>query len=293
MNIYELPVHRSADLFPMLSNDELQEMADDIKENGQIHPVVTGVEKDENNTEYLIDGRNRLAACKLAGIEPRFTCFAGDINTFINSANNIRRELTKGQKAMSYAVMFPLSEVGRNQHSEKEGLPGGSPKPSEKNLSYARTILKYKPELQAEVLSKVIGLNAAYDSAMERKREQEELTEESDSKSVRMAELQNTDEKLYDLVVEGAISLNSAETEINERVELHIQEVRNTMKLYETFVMSCHVIYSDHMLNDLLDALKEAPEHGIRGLPLPNKDVLKHLKAANITLPKLIEELEK
>ena len=286
MNIYELPVHRSADLFPMLSNDELQEMADDIKENGQIHPVVTGVEKDENNTEYLIDGRNRLAACKLAGIEPSVTNFAGDINVFINSANNVRRELTKGQKAMSYAVMFPDTYI--------KSLPQVNiNKPHFKLLSQARTILKYKPELQAEVLSKVKSLNVAYDSAMERKREQEELTEESDSKSVRMAELQNTDEKLYDLVVEGAISLNSAETEINERVELHIQEVRNTMKLYETFVMSCHVIYSDHMLNDLLDALKEAPEHGIRGLPLPNKDVLKHLKAANITLPKLIEELEK
>ena len=100
----DMATHPSADLFPMLSADDMQELADDIKQNGLVHPIVTAV---EDGIEYLIDGRNRLAACEMAGVVPEFRSFEGDINAFINSVNNLRRELTKGQKAMAYAVMFP------------------------------------------------------------------------------------------------------------------------------------------------------------------------------------------
>ena len=76
-NIFDLPVHPSADIFPMISDDELQELADDIKANGLIHPVVI-----KNNV--LIDGRNRLAACKLAGITDVLTTeLEGDIDSYI------------------------------------------------------------------------------------------------------------------------------------------------------------------------------------------------------------------
>jgi ParB-like chromosome segregation protein Spo0J len=49
-------VHPVANLFPMLPDDELQELADDIRANGLQHPIV--LDKDG----VLIDGRNRWAA---------------------------------------------------------------------------------------------------------------------------------------------------------------------------------------------------------------------------------------
>ena len=90
MNIFELRVHPSADLLPMLNEEDLQEMADDIKQNGLIYPVVTG---DQNGELVLIDGRNRLAACRLVDVTPEVKHFEGNINDYIHSANKLRREL--------------------------------------------------------------------------------------------------------------------------------------------------------------------------------------------------------
>ena len=66
------PVHPIADLFPMMTDEELANLAADIKANGLIHPIV--VDKDG----VLIDGRNRDRACEIAGIEPTTVLFEGD-----------------------------------------------------------------------------------------------------------------------------------------------------------------------------------------------------------------------
>lgn len=61
-------------------------------------------EDPEKLIKGIIDGRNRLAACELAKVEPRFERFAGkDIAAFIVATNINRRHLTKGQQAMATA----------------------------------------------------------------------------------------------------------------------------------------------------------------------------------------------
>src|SRR5688572_13286990 len=64
---FAFPVHPLAESFPMLEGDELDALVDDIRTNGLLNPIV----RDTNGR--LIDGRNRLKACALAGVEPRFT----------------------------------------------------------------------------------------------------------------------------------------------------------------------------------------------------------------------------
>jgi len=59
-------VHPFADEWPMMSDAELDAMAADIGERGLQKPVVLG------KAGQLLDGRNRLAACKRAEVEPRF-----------------------------------------------------------------------------------------------------------------------------------------------------------------------------------------------------------------------------
>ena len=49
--------HPIADLFPMLSDDELQELADDIAANGLNNPVVLLDRK-------IIDGRNKVPSLR-------------------------------------------------------------------------------------------------------------------------------------------------------------------------------------------------------------------------------------
>jgi ParB-like chromosome segregation protein Spo0J len=51
---------------PGLSNEVLSEMEEDIAENGLIHAVVL------DSDGAVVDGISREAACKIAGIEPRY-----------------------------------------------------------------------------------------------------------------------------------------------------------------------------------------------------------------------------
>jgi len=60
-----IKVHPVAEMFPLMSPEELHKTAEDIKARGLIHPVTTWVDKD--GTEWLIDGRNRLDAMAAAG----------------------------------------------------------------------------------------------------------------------------------------------------------------------------------------------------------------------------------
>jgi hypothetical protein len=86
----------------MLSQDELADLADDIRTNGLVHAIVV------DDDGMLIDGRNRLAACKIAGVEPRFERLIGtDPAAYIVSSNLKRRNLKKGQQAMATAMIYP------------------------------------------------------------------------------------------------------------------------------------------------------------------------------------------
>ena len=69
-----LKVHPAADLFPMMSDQELDELGADIKKNGMLQQVVLwspGYPGDgiKDRPVYLLDGRNRLDACERVGIK--------------------------------------------------------------------------------------------------------------------------------------------------------------------------------------------------------------------------------
>jgi len=66
-----MKVHPLADLFPQIEGRELEELVDDIRNNGLRVPIVLDREG------RLLDGRNRLRACRAAGVEPRFETWDG------------------------------------------------------------------------------------------------------------------------------------------------------------------------------------------------------------------------
>ncbi|WP_329096819.1 ParB N-terminal domain-containing protein [Streptomyces sp. NBC_01439] len=55
----------------MLDDDELRALADDILELGQHHPIVLDADG------RILDGRNRLKACEIAGVEPVYVTYEG------------------------------------------------------------------------------------------------------------------------------------------------------------------------------------------------------------------------
>src|SRR4051794_8695766 len=135
----QFDVHPVADIFPMMTDDELASMAEDILANGLIHPIVLDAEG------VLVDGRNRLRACAIAGVEPTFRQLDGeDTEAFIVSANLARRDLTKGQKAMALAMIYPEPERGRGKKDEALGKPPENGGFKRERLRQARSVLPDK-----------------------------------------------------------------------------------------------------------------------------------------------------
>lgn len=98
----EYPVHPAAALFPMLSEAELGELAGDIKVNGLLEPIILW-------NDMVLDGRNRMAACKLAAVEPRFDVVSLPNPTgWVISKNLRRRHLTTSQRAAIAVEAIPM-----------------------------------------------------------------------------------------------------------------------------------------------------------------------------------------
>jgi len=109
-------IHPAAELFPMIDTEELNALADDIKANGLIDPIV--IYKGQ-----VLDGRNRLAACQRAGVEPRVihtTLMDGQIGPteWVLSKNLHRRQLTKSQAA---AVAVEAEALFAIEAKERQG----------------------------------------------------------------------------------------------------------------------------------------------------------------------------
>lgn len=107
-----IPTHPAADLFPLLPDDQLAELAEDIRVRGQVEPVVTIVGDD--GIERILDGRNRARACALVGVAPHTVRWDGSGGTpvgFVLSKNIHRRNLTPSQRAAIAVDLLPLLEA--------------------------------------------------------------------------------------------------------------------------------------------------------------------------------------
>jgi site-specific DNA-methyltransferase (adenine-specific) len=117
-----MTIHPVAALFPMLPEQELADLASDIKTNGLQQPIVM-----QGGT--LLDGRNRLAACERAGVKPTFTEYKGDSPVaFIIGVNLHRRHLDQGQKiALGIEIEPHFADEARKRMQVRKGnQPGAS-----------------------------------------------------------------------------------------------------------------------------------------------------------------------
>lgn len=113
-----MKAHPDADLVPLLEGAELAALAADIKEHGLRLPIVTHLGR-------VLDGRNRLAACELAGVPPRFEVWAGtgSPTAWVLSVNLHRRHLDASQRAMvgGRARDQFETETRAREHARKTG----------------------------------------------------------------------------------------------------------------------------------------------------------------------------
>lgn len=162
-----LEIHPYANLFPPLDDDELLALADDIKEHGQRHAIVVDAD------DRVLDGRSRLAACRIAQVEPIISALPitddREALAFVMSCNIHRRHLNESQRAdvaAKIANIKPGNRTGSNQHGRKPApVPVSSDEPavtqaeaagmlqvSERSVrSAAKVQRKGTPELQQAV----------------------------------------------------------------------------------------------------------------------------------------------
>ena len=196
MSVNGFAIHPAADLFPMMTADELQELAADIETNGLRFPIMM-----DAGGKVLIDGRNRLEACKLAKVEPRFAKLpdGSDPLAYIASANLMRRNLTKGQQAMALALMYPEPDKG-GRGKKNSLLNGGF---SQQRLSQARLVLHYSRPLAQSVLNGITPLNDAL-----AKVKQEQQFQQSDE--TKLERLRKAAPDLAEQVSEERLKVNEA-----------------------------------------------------------------------------------
>ncbi|MFF6790781.1 hypothetical protein ACFY9C_17090 [Streptomyces filamentosus] len=192
----------------MLNEGELLDLADSIKAEGQHEDIVLDVDG------VLLDGRNRLAACKLAGVEPRFTTYTGnDPIRVIYSGNVYRRHISKGQQAMITAMaMRSVSGHSLRAHAKLHGL-------SRTRLSAANVVLTHAPALAEKVRTGTLGLDTAYQTACELKANAEALQERYDR-------LRRHDPDLAEQVTAGVLALDDAIATVDrwEKAVHHAQQ---------------------------------------------------------------------
>jgi ParB-like chromosome segregation protein Spo0J len=121
--------HPLAEVFPMVSKDELQELAEDIRKNGMMEPITIFEGK-------ILDGRNRFAAAKQISFPFRRLHFREmlchlDPQAYVISANIKRRHLSPELRREIIAKLIKadpsksnrqIGEVAKTSHHTVESV---------------------------------------------------------------------------------------------------------------------------------------------------------------------------
>lgn len=197
--------HEAAKLFPLFSDEDLRDLTKDIKENGLLNPVVLF----ENQ---VLDGRNRLLACGLGGVKPKFTQWVQNGTSplsWVISQNLFRRQLTAGQKAAVAVEAKPMFEAEAKRNQTNAGA---------NNLAMYKGFLssvksdETKPIDTRREVAKKCDVSEGYVGAAQR--------------------IKDRDEPTFQKVKSGALSIPEAEIELGFRHNTRIMVSSETNEWY-------------------------------------------------------------
>lgn len=103
-------VHPLAELLPVMTEEQYQELKSDIEKNGQHESI-------KLYDHQILDGRHRFLVCQQLGIPPKVEQWAGtDARQYVISVNLKRRHLSANQRALAAASLTTATR-GRNKHT--------------------------------------------------------------------------------------------------------------------------------------------------------------------------------
>ena len=115
-------IHPHAYLVREMTPNEFDNLVADIKENGQQLPITL-------YEGMVLDGRHRLRACEMLGIEPETVEYEGDDPMrFVISMNAKRRHLTEGELGALGAKWVTATVGGYRRNDESHSVHGPNDK---------------------------------------------------------------------------------------------------------------------------------------------------------------------
>jgi ParB-like chromosome segregation protein Spo0J len=149
--------HELADAFPLITGEAFDELKNDIKEHGQLEPVVLFEGK-------ILDGRNRWRAMQELDLPHKEIKLPKDVDpvAYVWSKNAVRRQLTPAQKALA-ATRLVTTKSGDNQHTRGSATSVGQAAEmagvSDRSIQRAKKVLEQgSPEVVAAVQSGELGI---------------------------------------------------------------------------------------------------------------------------------------
>lgn len=203
-------IHPLAAKYAMLPDDEMGDLAAHIAENGLEQPCTL------DWLGRLVDGRNRVEACRRAGIEPQFVVHPKltdekSIARYIRGQNNARRNQTTGQRAATDALCLDAEgkrRKGRWLRGSTKYL--GDDKAGEVAIFKAGFILDWAPDLLDQVAVGSLAIEAAYQSAKAVEDEAKREEREAQLQASLLEDLRTHRPDLADLVDAAGLQLADA-----------------------------------------------------------------------------------
>jgi hypothetical protein len=137
-----LPVHPAAEMFPLLSRDELLELGTDIKAHGLRTPIALW--RSADGRDYLLDGRNRLDAVEAVGIKVVFD----DRGLLKTGKKYLVNVVWYTEKPSHDPYRIAISLNARRRHLT-----------AEQKREVIGKLLQAKPELSDRAAAKMVGVD--------------------------------------------------------------------------------------------------------------------------------------
>ena len=165
--------------FPETSHEDMVALANDIEATGLLEEITLAWPKEPGGPPEVVDGKRRLRACKMAGVEPTCRLLRRDIDPrrYVWSKNGERRDLTPSQRAIAFALLFPKRGPGRppatgDNCRNSDNFPGPTQGQGAKARAVSRDLINgaYKvvdpnagvaPEIRDAVQAGTVSINDA------------------------------------------------------------------------------------------------------------------------------------
>ena len=101
--------------FPDTSHEDIVALARDIEATWLLEEITVAWPQEPGGPPEIVDGKRRLRACKMAGVEPTYRLLRRDIDPrdYVWAKNGERRDLKPSQKAIAFALLYPKRGPGR------------------------------------------------------------------------------------------------------------------------------------------------------------------------------------